>query len=77
MDSPPVLNLADVELMTSACDGVLMVVRALQTKRDVLQKTTAQIDQKKLLGVVYNAAETSSSRYQYPSYGAAAKVTEA
>jgi protein-tyrosine kinase len=75
VDSPPVLSLADVELMTAACDGVLMVVRALQTKRDVLQKTTVQIDPKKLLGVVYNAAETSSSRYQYPSPGATAKET--
>jgi capsular exopolysaccharide synthesis family protein len=70
VDSPPVLNLADVELMTVACDGVLMVVRAQQTKRDVLQKTTSQLDPKKLLGVVYNAAESSSTRYQYPSPGA-------
>ncbi len=75
VDSPPVLNLADVELMTVACDGVLMVVRALQTKRDILQKTTSQIDSKKLLGVVYNAAVSSTNRYQYPSYGEVAKET--
>ena len=75
VDSPPVLNLADVELMTGACDGVLMVVRAQQTKRDVLQKTTSQIDPKKLLGVVYNAAESSSNSYNYPSYGAPTNKT--
>jgi len=75
VDSPPVLNLADVELMTVACDGVLMVVRAQQTKRDVLQKTTSQIDPKKLLGVVYNAAESSSNRYNYQSYGAVTNET--
>lgn len=73
VDSPPVLNLADVELMAAACDGVLMVVRALQTKRDVLQKTTSQIDPKKLLGVVYNAAESNSSSYKYQAHGAATK----
>jgi protein-tyrosine kinase len=75
VDSPPVLNLADVELMTGACDGVLMVVRAQQTKRDVLQKTTSQIDAKKLLGVVYNAAESTSNRYQYPSHEAVKNET--
>ena len=75
VDSPPVSHLADVELMTVACDGVLMVVRALQTKRDVLLKTATQIDPKKLLGVVYNAAESTSNMYQYPSHKTAAKDT--
>lgn len=69
VDSPPLLNLADVELMTAACDGVLMVVRALQTRRDALQKTTGQIESKKLLGVVYNAAENHSQKHKYYSYG--------
>jgi capsular exopolysaccharide synthesis family protein len=72
IDSPPVLNLADVELMTAACDGVLMVVRALQTKRDVLQKTANQIEPKKLLGVVYNAAESHANKYPYQAYQPAA-----
>jgi|SRR5579872_909454 len=75
VDSPPVLHLADVELMTGACDGILLVVRAQQTKRDVLQKTTGQLDAKKLLGVVYNAAESNSNRYQYPSHRPAANGT--
>jgi protein-tyrosine kinase len=66
VDSPPVLNLADVELITAACDGVLMVVRAQQTRRDALRKSASQIDAKKLLGVVYNATvEGSRHRYRY------------
>lgn len=58
VDSPPIMTLADVELMTAACDGVLLVVRARRTRRDELQKCAGQIDAKKLLGVVYNATET-------------------
>jgi capsular exopolysaccharide synthesis family protein len=72
VDSPPALSLTDVELITGACDGVLMVVRALQTRRDLLQKCARQIDTKKLLGVVYNAAENASREYDY-SYGSSGK----
>ena len=65
LDAPPVLNLADVEIITAGCDGVLMVVRGQKTRRDVLQKSAGQIDPKKLLGVVYNAAEGIHHRYTY------------
>ncbi len=66
VDSPPALNLADVELITAACDGVLMVVRAQQTRRDALRKSASLIDAKKLLGVVYNGtAEGSHDQYRY------------
>jgi capsular exopolysaccharide synthesis family protein len=66
VDSPPSLNLSDVELISAACDGVLMVVRARQTRRDSLRKSVAQIDAKKLLGVVFNAASQGTHyRYQY------------
>jgi capsular exopolysaccharide synthesis family protein len=64
-DAPPVLNLADVEIVTAGCDGVLMVVRAQKTRRDVLQKSAGQLDAKKLLGVVYNGAEGAHHHYTY------------
>lgn len=65
VDAPPVLNLADVELITAGCDGVLMVVRAKLTRRDVLRDAARQIDMKKLLGMVYNATEKSHHNYKY------------
>jgi capsular exopolysaccharide synthesis family protein len=75
IDTPPLLNLADVELITAACDGVLMVVRALHTKRDVLQRCAGQIDSKKLLGLVYNGADDSSFRkYSYHYYMSGSKA---
>ncbi len=72
VDSPPALSLTDVELIAAGCDGILMVVRALQTKRVLLQKCARQLDSKKLLGVVYNAAENTNREYDY-SYGSGAK----
>jgi protein-tyrosine kinase len=74
VDSPPALNLSDVELITAGCDGVLMVVRALYTKRETLQKCVRQLDSKKLLGVVYNGVqEGSHHRYRYQGYGRGGK----
>lgn len=56
VDSPPVLPVADFEQIVSVCDSVLVVVRAQQTHRDLLKKTAARIDPKKLLGAVFNGA---------------------
>jgi protein-tyrosine kinase len=57
VDAPSVLPLADFDLIASACDGVLVVVRAQQTQRESLRKVGTQIDPKRFLGVVYNGAE--------------------
>jgi protein-tyrosine kinase len=56
VDSPPVLHFADSQLISPSCDGVLMVVRAEQAKRHLLEKSAREVDAKKLLGLVYNAA---------------------
>ena len=68
VDAPPVLSLADVELLTPACDGILMVVRAGHVRRDILEKSYKHFDPKKLLGLVYNGAESALyHRYKYGS----------
>jgi len=70
VDSPPVLNLSDVELITAGCDGVLMIVRALMTNRQTLEKCAGQIDSKKLLGLIYNGTDSSTrSGYEYGTEG--------
>src|SRR5207248_9560042 len=68
VDSPPLPTIADAELITAACDGVLMVVRALHTPREFLEAAALQLDAKKLLGVVYNAADHTQKYGVYPDY---------
>jgi polysaccharide biosynthesis transport protein len=64
VDSPPILPVADFEQIVGSCDGVLIVVRAYQTQRDLLKKVSARIDQKKLIGVVLNGIPaTDASQY--------------
>src|SRR5262249_28646500 len=72
IDSPPVLNLADFELIAAAAENVMVVIRARKTARESLNKVLAQIDPRKLAGVVFNAAEELSNRDHY-RYKMAAK----
>jgi Mrp family chromosome partitioning ATPase len=68
VDAPPILNLADVELIAPACDGLVMVVRAGHVRREVLEKSAKQLDPKRFLGLVYNGADGAYyPRYYYGS----------
>jgi capsular exopolysaccharide synthesis family protein len=79
VDSPPVRPLADFELISASCDRVMMVVRALKTQREILQKSVASIDNKKLIGIVFNASEVAVNRkhYYYQNHSADADSAEA
>jgi protein-tyrosine kinase len=68
IDAPPVLDLADFELITAQCESVLLIVRARKTHRESLNKIKGQLDPKKLVGVVVNSSE-SDHRNGYYRYG--------
>jgi capsular exopolysaccharide synthesis family protein len=63
IDTPPILPLSDFELISAACDGVVLVVRAHHVQREMLQKTVKALDPQKFLGVVLNATEASVKPY--------------
>jgi non-specific protein-tyrosine kinase len=65
VDSLPVGLVSDFDLIAGACDGVMMVVRAFATSRAVLEAAVGQIDPKKMLGVVWNAAPPVSKENYY------------
>ncbi len=69
VDSPPILGLADFELMSSGCDGILIVVRARKTKRDILTEISPHLDGKAVLGVILNGHKQRSRRYGNYYYG--------
>src|SRR3989449_8005030 len=52
IDTPPILPVADFELISAACDVIVIVVRAHHAQRKALQKTASTLDTKKLVGVV-------------------------
>ena len=66
VDSPPILELADFELIAGACEGVLLVARSGKTSRESLARICLQVDPKKLLGIVLNgSAEKGEKGYYY------------
>ena len=67
VDSPPILNMADFELLMAACDSAILVVRSRKTTSASLSRTFAEVDPTKLIGVVFNAADESSNGYGYYS----------
>jgi polysaccharide biosynthesis transport protein len=68
VDAPPIHSLSDAELISAGCDGVLMVVRALTTARELAQKCVSRLDKRKLIGIVFNGLPSSPER-DYGYYG--------
>jgi capsular exopolysaccharide synthesis family protein len=75
VDAPPVLPVADAQVLTSMVDAALLVVRARYCPYD-LARDAAELLQPKLVGVVLNAVERFPSLryyYSYYSYNGAGK----
>ena len=72
LDATPMLPMADSTSLSRLCDGVLVVVREGHTRRKVLNKALASIEQNKLLGMVFNEAsmlKVGYDRYYGSKYG--------
>jgi Mrp family chromosome partitioning ATPase len=65
VDSPPVLNMADFDLLMGACDSAILVVRSRKTLTPELSRILAEVDPAKLAGVVFNASEERVNGYGY------------
>ncbi|HZQ91903.1 MAG TPA: CpsD/CapB family tyrosine-protein kinase [Terriglobales bacterium] len=65
VDCPPVVGLADSELITAACDGILFVARSRQTQPALLKQALGQLEQKKIVGVVFNGGQAHKYGYGY------------
>jgi capsular exopolysaccharide synthesis family protein len=72
IDTPPIFPLADFELISVACQGVVMVVRAHYGQRETLQKSASAVDRKKLLGFVFNGTDANEKQYYGYKYEAKA-----
>jgi protein-tyrosine kinase len=75
LDSPPAIPVADASVLAKMCDGVLMVVRGGSTPYDLAQKACMEFQDRPLLGVVLNRAESTAGygSYYYNGYGAEAR----
>jgi polysaccharide biosynthesis transport protein len=69
-DSPSVGAVADASILGSVCSGVILVVAAGRTRRDVVQRAKAALDHVglKVFGVVLNKRTAGPADGHYPSY---------
>lgn len=65
VDTPPVLPIVDTHILAGLVDGVILVVRARYTRREVLERGLESFQVTNLLGAVVNDVDYQRSRYAY------------
>jgi polysaccharide chain length determinant protein (PEP-CTERM system associated) len=65
LDSPPIVPIADSHILAGLCDGVVLVVRARQTRPELLRRSIESLGAARLIGVVLNDVELAATPYAY------------
>ena len=65
IDSPPIVPIADSHILAGMADGVVIVVRARQTRRELFRRAIQSLSPANVLGVVLNDVEYGDTRYAY------------
>ncbi len=67
LDAPPIIAVTDAAILASKVDGVLLVVQAHKTRRDLARKAKGMLQKANanLLGVVLNNVKMDTSMYRY------------
>jgi len=65
LDIPPILPLADANVITGLADGMIMVIWAGHTQQHIVQRALSDLDTGKILGVVLNDVSSFMSHYYY------------
>jgi exopolysaccharide/PEP-CTERM locus tyrosine autokinase len=68
IDSPPMLSTSEPNVLASQVDGVILVVRAGMTPRELVEDVLESLDPDKVIGVVMNDVRSEAKRYYSPSY---------
>jgi succinoglycan biosynthesis transport protein ExoP len=63
LDMSPVLPVADTKSVAKMLDGVVMVVRAGVTPREIVSRAIDAVGNDKVLGVVLNGVETAMPKW--------------
>ena len=70
IDSPPITAVTDAAILAKAVDGVVLVIRAGQTVREVAKNSVHQLQSVggHILGAVLNAVDIGKDKYYYYYY---------
>ena len=65
VDSPPIMPVADAHIFAGLADGVVIIVRARQTRRELFQRAVESLSASNALGLVLNDVQFGDTRYAY------------
>ncbi len=67
VDSPPILMVADAQILSGMVDGVVLVVKSGRTKVDAVKQAKERIEKAnaRIIGTVLNAVQKSDGGYYY------------
>ena len=65
VDSPPILHMADMNILAKIVDGLILVVRAGKTPKDIVVNAAKSLQNANITGIVLNDAEIAINRYYY------------
>jgi capsular exopolysaccharide synthesis family protein len=65
IDTPPVIPCPDYRLLEPSIDGVILVVAADKTPREMMDTALDVLDRPKTLGVIFNGEAHQPDRYSY------------
>ncbi|CAG1066045.1 Putative tyrosine-protein kinase YveL [uncultured bacterium] len=65
VDSPPILPLVDMNILSKMVDGLLLVVKAGSTPKDLVRKAVNSLPNKNVSGVVLNGADDNHMKKYY------------
>lgn len=68
IDSPPILALADMNVLSKIVDGIILVVKAGKTPKDMVLKAVKSLPVGDVVGIVLNAVDFSFKKYYYHYY---------
>lgn len=70
LDTPPVLAVTDAQILSRNVDGMVLVIRAGRTKKDMVLKAKKQIENVggKIIGTILNAVDSKNGRNNYYYY---------
>ena len=70
IDCPPLISVTDAAILSGKTDGVILVVRAGTTTKDVLRRSAKQLSDVKarVIGTVLNFLDVNKSSYYYKQY---------
>ena len=67
IDTPPIQAAADAQILSTKTDGILVVVRAGETKKDIVIDSISKLKKvnANIIGTVLNGVENKNEKYYY------------